>query len=185
MFITLILILSLTFNFMAVYFLYNHWKNKNGNKLTLRISLVLTLISLISWLMISGPEFGTVYWACCSTLFSWVIIFYHRKSSQISARQHSYQKSKNNIKEIKAINIQGFSLKSLTKLASSYTLGISKLLFIIIIPFIFSASISFIIPLLSQNLSSNMLMLSLGSFLIIWPLSMLECHKFIQQPKKL
>jgi len=184
MFIMLIFILPITLNFIAVYFLYNHWKNKNGNKLTFRISLALSLISLISWLIISGPEFGTVYWACCSALFSWVIILHHRKSNQ-SSHKHSFQKRKNTNNNEAAITRDSLSLTSLAKRVSSYTKSISKLLFVIIIPFIFSASISFLLPLVSQNFSSNMLMFSLGLFLIIWPLSILECYKFINRPKRL
>ncbi len=184
MFITLIFILSLILNFIAVYFLYNHWKNKNGNKLTFRISLVLSLISLISWLMISGPEFGMVYWSCCSALFSWIIIFHHRKFNQ-SSHKHSFQKRNNTNNKEPPITLNSLSLTSIANRVSSYTMSISKLLLVIIIPFIFSASISFLLPLVSQSISSNMLMLSLGLFLILWPLSILECYKFINRPKRL
>lgn len=176
MFITL----TLAFNFITVYFLYTHWRNKEDNKRTVKISWGLIVISLIPWLINSGPEFGIIYWGCCSTISSWIIIFYNRKSHQNADR-----KSNNNDVFLDTKRPYIFSLKLIFKRASTHTLAIIKLLFVIIIPFIFSASICFILPLISQNYSSNMLMLSLTLFLIIWPLSLLECHKFINQPKRL
>lgn len=175
MFITLIFTLSIILNFIAVYFLYSHWKKGSGSNKSFWISIVFILFSLMTWVMISGPEFGTVYWACCSALISWLIIFFQRKSAPFSQRK-ALPKRRSKIET--RFSLSFFSLTTLAQLTSRYTMAVSKLLLVIIIPFIFSASISFILPLASHSFSSNTLMFGFGLFLIIWPISLLEFHKF-------
>ena len=170
-------ILTLTLNFIAMYYLYRQWKGNNNHKFSRTLSLVLVIASVIFWILMSGPEFGIVYWASFSALSSWFIIY----CSRTIKKKHSKLTSGKSPSPLST----DLSFESLFHSISYYSRGTLKLVFILSSSFLFSACICFLPPLVANNYSSNILVLSLYIFLIIWPVSILECHRIINQPKKI
>jgi len=183
------LILPLIVNLFAIGLIYVRWllrKQPITKKINQKYSFIFLLLSYslvfnltpMAWIYSFGWEFGIVYWACASTVISWGVIIYHKKYSSHSNKIIKNTKNISNNNKVKPY--KQLPLKLTVKFHSIY-----KLLIIIIIPFIFSACLCFVPPLLMNNLSANTLILCLFSFLIIWPLSILECHKFMHKPKQI
>jgi len=182
------LLLPLIVNLFTIGLIYNRWllrKQLTTKKIKSKYSFIFLLFSYftvfnltpLAWIYSFGWEFGIVYWACASTVISWAVIIYHKKRSAHSDKIIRNTKDIGNDKKVKPY--KPLSLDLTVRLQSTY-----KLL-IIIIPFIFSACLCFFPPLLMNNISTNTLIFCLFSFLIIWPLSILECHKFMHKPKQI
>jgi len=183
------LLLPLIINFFTIGLIYNRWllrKQLTTKKIKSKYSFIFLLFSYLiafnltplAWTYSFGWEFGIVYWACASTVLSWAVIIYHKKRSPHSSKISRNTIDIGNDKKVKPYKL--LSLDLTVRLQSTY-----KLLIIIIIPFIFSACLCFFLPLLMNNISTNTLIFFLFSFLIIWPLSILECHKFMHKPTQI
>lgn len=181
------LILPLLVNLFSIGLLYDRWlikyqvaphsqKTSFSFLLTVFDYSVTLVLTPLAWVYSFGWEFGIVYWACSSTIISWLFIVYHKKHSTHLNKMKTSRKVINKKRKI----YKPLTFNVTKTIQSSY-----KLLIIITIPFIFSVCLCLLPPLLMHDISSNTLIFFIFSFLIVWPISILECYNFLHKPKQM
>jgi len=129
-------------------------KNKTARKIRLLSAVILVIFAAKMNIIGYGYEFGLTYFFLQMSCLAWLFIYLKR--------DNNHKKSK-----FKKINI---SLTPSTASIIQALKSIGQLLRKLIIPTLGSMAISFLVPLISDEKSSNVLIFSIFSFFLLLPI---------------